>query len=145
MNHLFSLRAQPVMPAWLDWSLRLLPAILLMQSLFFKFSAAPVSVQLFTTIGMEPWGRIGIGIQELIVGILFLIPATAGIGAFGAVGLMTGAIGFHLFTPLGIAIAVPGGGTDGGQLFGMAVLIWILSAVNVYFHRRTIPIIGNRL
>ncbi|MBI1315639.1 DoxX family protein [bacterium] len=143
--NLFQLRSNPTLPAWLDWGLRILPAVLLMQSLYFKFTAQPVSVQLFTTIGMEPWGRIGIGVQELIVGILYLIPAFAGLGALGAAGLMAGAIGFHLFTPLGIAIALPDGGTDGGELFGMAVLIFVLSLANVYFHRRTIPIIGNRL
>ena len=42
--------------------LRLVPAIILLQTLYFKFSAAPESVFIFEQLGLEPWGRIGLGV-----------------------------------------------------------------------------------
>ncbi len=83
------------------WALRILAALIMLQTLYFKFSAAPQSVHLFTILGMEPWGRIGIGTLELVASILILMPRTTGIGALLGVGLMAGAIFFHL-TKLGI-------------------------------------------
>jgi uncharacterized membrane protein YphA (DoxX/SURF4 family) len=85
----------------LIWTLRLVAAIILLQTLFFKFSAAPESVALFTKIGMEPWGRIGTGVLELIASILILYPRTTGWGSVLAMGLMAGALYFHL-TALGL-------------------------------------------
>src|SRR5688572_30639208 len=87
----------------LYWILRLIAAIIMLQTLFFKFSAAPESVYIFTTLGMEPWGRIGIGVLELIASILILYPRTTAFGAILGVGLMAGAIFFHL-TKLGIEV-----------------------------------------
>lgn len=124
--------------AWKDLSLRIIPALLLVQSLFFKFSAAPESVLLFTTIGMEPFGRIGIGVAELIASAMLLYRTLAFWGALGSLGLMAGALFFHLFTPLGVAIAMPKGGHDGGVLFLMALAIFLLSLLNAYFHRSAI-------
>jgi uncharacterized membrane protein YphA (DoxX/SURF4 family) len=86
----------------LIWVLRLVSAIILLQTLFFKFSAAPESVALFTKIGMEPWGRIGTGVLELIASVLILIPRTTGWGAALAMGLMAGALYFHLNGTLGL-------------------------------------------
>ncbi len=83
------------------WVLRILAALILLQTLYFKFSAHPQSVQLFTMLGMEPWGRIGIGVMELIAAILILYPRTTAFGALLGIGLMAGAIFFHL-TKLGI-------------------------------------------
>jgi len=83
------------------WLLRILAALIMLQTLFFKFTAAPQSVHLFTILGMEPWGRIGIGILELIASVLILFPRTTSYGALLGVGLMAGAIFFHL-TKLGI-------------------------------------------
>jgi len=83
------------------WLLRILAALILLQTLYFKFTGHPQSVELFTKIGMEPWGRIGTGIFELIASILMLYPRTTGIGAVLGVGLMAGAIFFHL-TKLGL-------------------------------------------
>lgn len=123
---------------WKDLLLRIIPAVLLLQSLFFKFSAAPESVLLFTTIGMEPFGRIGIGIGELFVAFLLLYRPLAFLGALGSAGLMSGALYFHLFTPLGVAIDLPDGGNDGGVLFLMALVIFLLSLLIVYFHRSAI-------
>lgn len=85
------------------WILRLLAAIIMLQTLYFKFTAHPESVQIFSTLGMEPWGRIGTGVLELIASILILVPSTTGIGALLGVGLMSGAIFFHS-TRLGIKI-----------------------------------------
>ena len=106
------------------WMARLVAAIVLLQTLYFKFSGATESVYIFTTVGMEPWGRIGIGILELLAAILLLINRTAWMGAFLCIGLMLGAIGMHL-TLLGIAVQ-----GDGGLLFGYAILI-SLSAIVV--------------
>ena len=86
------------------WLLRIVAAVILLQTLYFKFTAHPQSVALFTTLDMEPWGRIGTGIAELIAAILLLIPRTTLLGAFMGLGLMSGAFFFHL-TKLGINFA----------------------------------------
>lgn len=111
------------------WILRLLAAIILLQTLYFKFSAAPESIYIFSKIGMEPWGRIGTGILELIAGILILIPATTAYGASLAIPLMAGAIFFHL-TKLGITVQ-----NDGGQLFIYALLVFISSIALAIIYR----------
>ena len=112
------------------WVLRLLAAIILLQTLFFKFTAAEESVYIFTQIGMEPVGRIGIGIMELIAAILILYPKTTPYGALLAVGLMAGAIFFHL-TKLGIVVK-----NDGGQLFVYALIVLVSSAILLVIFRR---------
>lgn len=83
------------------WLLRLIPVVIMLQTLYFKFTAHEQSVALFTQLGMEPWGRIGTGVMELIASILILYPRTTGWGAALGMGLMSGAIFFHL-TKLGI-------------------------------------------
>ena len=82
----------------LTWILRGLAALILLQSLFFKFSGAPESIYIFSRIGMEPWGRIGSGIVELIASALILIPRTTWLGALAGLGVMGVAILFHLTT-----------------------------------------------
>lgn len=103
----------------LSWTLRLLAAVIMLQTLYFKFSAAPESVYIFTTLHMEPWGRIGIGILELIASILILLPPATVFGAVLGAGLMSGAIFFHL-TKLGLVVQ-----DDGGQLFIYCLLVFI--------------------
>jgi uncharacterized membrane protein YphA (DoxX/SURF4 family) len=83
------------------WLLRLIAAVIMLQTLYFKFTAHPQSVALFTELGMEPWGRIGTGVMELIASILILYPRTTGWGAALGLGLMGGAIFFHV-TSLGL-------------------------------------------
>jgi uncharacterized membrane protein YphA (DoxX/SURF4 family) len=83
------------------WVLRLVAAVIMIQTLYFKFTGHPQSVALFTQLGMEPWGRIGTGVMELIASILILYPRTTGWGAALGMGLMGGALFFHL-TKLGI-------------------------------------------
>jgi len=109
-------------PTVLYWGARLLAALILLQTLFFKFTASAESVYIFTKVGMEPWGRIMVGILELIAGVMLIIHRTAWMGAALALGLMTGAIGMHL-TLLGIDVQ-----GDGGYLFFLALTVTICSA-----------------
>ena len=104
------------------WVLRLLASVILLQTLFFKFSASEESVYIFSTVGMEPWGRIGSGVLELIASILILIPRTTAIGSLLGIGLMSGAVFFHI-TKLGYEVK-----GDGGQLFIYALLV-LLSCI----------------
>ena len=109
------------------WVARILAAIIMLQTLYFKFSGATESVYIFTVVGMEPWGRIGVGVMELIASALILISATAWLGAGLALGLMAGAIGMHL-TLLGIEVQ-----GDGGYLFFLALAV-ATCAVFVLWH-----------
>lgn len=113
--------------------LRLAIAIILLQTLRFKFTAHPDSVYIFESLGLEPYGRIGIGILELIAGILLFIPKTVAAGALLSLGLMTGAVLSHL-TQLGIAV-----NNDKGVLFITAVVTLVLSAILLYMVRKEIP------
>lgn len=113
-----------------DWMVRIVAAVILLQTLYFKFTAHPESVTLFTKLGVEPWGRIGTGVMELITGILLLIPATAFVGALLGMGLMGGAILSHL-TIIGIE-----SDGDGGQLFMLALVVMVCCAITVWMHRQ---------
>ncbi|MEM6633323.1 MAG: DoxX family protein [Bacteroidota bacterium] len=117
-----------------SWITRVVAAVILLQTLFFKFTAAPESVALFTQLGVEPWGRIGLGVAELIVAILLLVPSTAWLGAIGGIGLMVGAIGAHV-TTIGIVF-----NNDGGALFTLAVITLLSSVIALYIHRKEIPL-----
>ena len=117
--------------------LRLIVAAILLQTLFFKFSAAPESVWIFQTLGLEPWGRIASGVAELVAALLILWPRTTGLGALLALGVISGAILSHL-TKLGIEVQ-----GDGGLLFGLAIIVFIGSAVLAWLHRREIPVVGQ--
>lgn len=122
--------------AIVSWALQLAIAGILLQTLFFKFTGAAESVYIFSTLGAEPWGRLGSGIAELIASILLLTPATTTIGAALALALMVGAIGSHL-TVLGIEIQ-----GDGGLLFALAVIVFAASAAILVLRRGEIPLIG---
>tara|TARA_R110002073_G_scaffold335320_1_gene526989 strand:- start:3593 stop:3994 length:402 start_codon:yes stop_codon:yes gene_type:complete len=119
--------------------LRIIIAIILFQTLRFKFTAHPDSIYIFETVGLEPIGRIVIGVLELIAGILLLIPKTIWAGALLTLGLIGGAILMHL-TLLGIEV-----NNDGGILFITAVITFILSVIVLYLYRKEIPIIGKKL
>ena len=112
------------------WILRLVAAIILLQTLFFKFTAAPESVYIFTTLGLEPWGRIGIGSLELVASILILIPKTTSLGALLAAGIMAGALFSH-FTKLGIVVQ-----NDGGELFILALVVFVCCSVLLLLFRK---------
>ena len=111
------------------WILRILAASIMLQTLYFKFSGSEESVYIFSQLRMEPWGRIGTGILELIASILILYPRTTFFGSLLAIGLMLGAIGAH-FTKLGIVVK-----NDGGQLFIYALLVLISSATLAVIYR----------
>lgn len=110
------------------WTVRILAALIMLQTLYFKFSGAEESVYIFSTVGMEPWGRIGVGILEGIAALLILINPTVWIGAVLAAGLMGGAIGMHL-TLLGISVK-----NDGGYLFFLALLVFACSLFMLWFN-----------
>lgn len=114
----------------ISWALRLIAAVILLQTLSFKFTAHPESVELFTKLGVEPWGRIGTGVIELFTGILLLIPATAFVGGFLSFGLMSGAILSHL-TVIGIESK-----GDGGQLFMLAIIVLACSIIIMWLHKQ---------
>ncbi len=114
------------------WTSRIAVALILLQTLFFKFSGAEESVYIFTTVGMEPWGRIAVGVMELIASVLILISSTAWLGAGLALGLMLGAIGMHL-TLLGIEVQ-----GDGGYLFYLALAVAICSAIVLWIDREKV-------
>lgn len=111
--------------------LRIVTAIILIQTLHFKFSGHPEAVHIFSTIGMEPWGRFGVGIIELIAGVMFFLPNLWKYAALITIGIMIGALGFHLFTPIGIIVQY-NGENDGGQLFGMAIIALVFSCFLLY-------------
>lgn len=120
------------------WVLRILAALIMVQSLFFKFSASEESVYIFTTVGMEPWGRIATGTAELIAAILLLWPKTTVWGAVLAAGVMSGALFFHL-TSLGIVVK-----DDGGLLFTYASIVLVSCVVLVFLHRNQIKEVISR-
>ena len=122
----------------LSWACRIVAAVILLQTLFFKFTAAPESVYIFTKVGAEPWGRIGSGIIELIAAVLLLTPRSVWAGAILALGVMAGAIVSHL-TVLGIEVQ-----GDKGLLFALALIVFVTSGAALILHRGQIPVIGSR-
>src|SRR5437870_4061321 len=121
----------------LSWVLRGIAAVILLQTLFFKFSGAKESVYIFTAVGMEPWGRIGSGVVELIASILLLVPRTVVYGAVISLAVISGAIFFHL-TKLGIALPAV---NDNGELFALAVIVFLCSAGVLFLHRHELPVL----
>jgi uncharacterized membrane protein YphA (DoxX/SURF4 family) len=116
-------------------------AVILLQTLFFKFTGAEESKFIFTTLmgsEFEAVGRIGSGIVELIAAILISVPRLSWLGALIALGTMSGAILSHL-TKLGIVVK-----DDGGFLFLLAITVFVLSAIVLFVERRSIPVIGER-
>ncbi|HMR90436.1 MAG TPA: DoxX family protein [Saprospiraceae bacterium] len=106
---------------YIERAISIIAAVILLQTLYFKFTAAPVSVHIFSTLGIEPWGRIGSGVVELVSGILLFMPKTSLYGAILALGTMAGAIMAHLFF-LGIEVQ-----NDGGSLFLLAIIVTVCS------------------
>jgi uncharacterized membrane protein YphA (DoxX/SURF4 family) len=122
----------------ISWILQIIVAVILFQTLFFKFTGAEESKYIFSTLGIEPWGRLGSGAVELIAVVLLLIPRTVPYGAILALGTITGAIFSHL-TKLGIVVK-----DDHGLLFILAVVVFVCSAGILLLHRQEIPIIGEK-
>ncbi|XWN35830.1 MAG: DoxX family protein [Balneola sp.] len=122
----------------LFWVLRVLAAGILLQTLFFKFTGAPESIYIFETVGLEPFGRYASGITELFAAIFLLIPRFNWLGALLSLGVMSGAIVSHL-TVLGIEVK-----GDGGLLFALAIVVFICSAILLFFNKEHIPVIGEK-
>src|SRR3974390_3462743 len=122
-----------------SWILRLAAAGILLQTLFFKFTAAPESVYIFPKVGLESWGRIGSGVVELIAALLILSPRLTWLGSVLAIGVMAGAIVSHL-TVLGIEVQ-----GDKGIVFALAVVGLAAAPINLFLHRTEIPLIGRKL
>ncbi|QSB27850.1 DoxX family protein [Flavobacterium sp. CLA17] len=116
----------------ISWILRITASVILLQTLYFKFTGAPESIYIFSTLGIEPYGRIGSGIAELIVVILLLIPKTTWLGALGGCGVMTGAILSHLFV-LGIEVK-----NDSGLLFSLAIITLFCCLILLYGNKNII-------
>ncbi|MEE1963985.1 DoxX family protein [Allomuricauda taeanensis] len=114
--------------------LRIVPAIILLQTLYFKFSAAPESVFIFETLGLEPYGRIGLGVVELITAMLLLVPRTTWIGALLGMGIMAGALFSHI-TTLGVVVQ-----DDDGTLFIMALITFLCCLALAWTQRDQIPL-----
>lgn len=120
------------------WLLQLGVATILLQTLFFKFTAAEESVYIFSKLGLEPWGRIGSGVAELVACVLLLMPRTAVVGALVALGVISGAIASHL-AKLGIVVK-----DDGGLLFGLAVVVFLGSLAVVFIRRQELYTLVRR-
>ena len=116
-----------------SWICRVVAALILLQTLFFKFTGAEESVYIFTKIGLEPWGRYASGVAELFAAVFLLFPRTVWLGAVIAAGMMLGAIGSHL-TKLGIVVK-----DDGGLLFALAIIVFAAALVTLFIHRRQLP------
>ena len=123
--------------AVISWICRVTAAVIMLQTLFFKFTGAPESIYIFTKVHMEPLGRYGTGTVELIASILLMSSCHCWLGALLALGVMVGAIFSHL-TILGIVVQ-----DDGGLLFGLAVTVTICSLVTLVLHRRQIPYVSQ--
>ena len=124
----------------ISWICRIIVAVILLQTLFFKFTGAEESKYIFSTVlspELEAYGRIGSGMIELVTAILLLIPASASLGALLALGTISGAILSHL-TILGIVV-----NDDGGLLFALAVTVFLLRALLLLLHRRELPVLGH--
>jgi uncharacterized membrane protein YphA (DoxX/SURF4 family) len=113
-----------------------LAAIILVQTLFFKFTGAEESVYIFTQVGAEPLGRIGSGVVELVAAVLLFVPRFTWLGATLACGVMAGAILSHL-TILGIDVK-----GDGGLLFGLACVVFGCSLFVLWVKKADLPVLG---
>lgn len=123
----------------ISWILQSITAVILFQTLFFKFSGAEESRFIFSTLGVEPWGRYAAAVFELIAVVLLLHPRTPAIGATLSLGIISGAILSHL-TKLGIDV-----NDDGGLLFVLALIVFTASAAVIIIRRSQLPLIGERL
>lgn len=117
----------------ITWIVKLTAVVILLQTLFFKFTGAEESIYIFETLGIEPFGRISSGVVELIASILILIPRTTLLGALLALSTMLGAIASHLFV-LGIEVK-----NDGGLLFILASVTFACSLYLILINKNKIP------
>jgi len=122
-----------------SWSAQVLAAVILGQTLLFKFSGASEARWIFEQLDAEPWGRWASGAAELVAVGLLLVPRTAALGGLLGLGVMIGALGSHL-TRLGIEVQ-----GDGGMLFALAIVTFVASATVVWIRRADLPLLGTTL
>ena len=103
----------------------------------FKFGSHEQAIHIFTTLGVEPWGRFLLGGIELVLAIGILLPITKSIANTLIGLLMIGAVGAHLFTPLGIVVRWDGQ-NDGGQLFAMGITVIILCVIEMGIEKSSV-------
>lgn len=126
------------MKLYIERGASLIAAIVLLQTLYFKFTGAPESVYIFEQLGAEPYGRIGTGILELLIGGLLLFRGSSLIGAILGLGVISGAILSHIFV-LGIEVQ-----DDGGLLFGLALLVFVLCLITIILQKDKLYRFVNR-
>lgn len=122
-----------------SWVLRIIAVLIMLQTLYFKFTGAEESIYIFTQMQIEPWGRIATGVAELIASMMLLYRPTIAIGALMGVGIMSGALLSHIAV-LGIEVK-----EDGGQLFIYALLVWISCIILLWMNRQQIEVLLKRL
>jgi uncharacterized membrane protein YphA (DoxX/SURF4 family) len=132
-NSFLESKIQPMKNSIIIWIIKLIAVVILLQTLYFKFTGAEESVYIFSTLGIEPYGRIGSGVIELIASVLILIPRTTLLGALLGAGTMLGAIASHVLI-LGIEVK-----NDGGTLFILAIITFLCCAVLVFREMHKIP------
>ncbi len=123
----------------LSIGLRLIAAVIMLQTLYFKFTAQPESVYIFSQVGIEPWGRVATGIAELVASAMLLYSGTVVFGALLSVGIMFGAVATHLFV---LGIQVQG---DHGQLFTYAMIVMVASVLLLFIHAQDLVELKSRL
>lgn len=117
----------------ISWACQLIAAGIMIETLFFKFTAAPESVYIFRRMGTEPWWRWGQGIWELLASVCLLVIPLRWAGGILTTGAMLAAILSHM-TWLGYSIQ-----GDHGLLFCMAVVTFICGLTVMILHRHSIP------
>jgi putative oxidoreductase len=122
-----------------DWIIRITAALILFQTLFFKFKGAEESIYIFSTLGIEPWGRYFIATAELVCVVMLLVPQTVVFGALLSLGVIAGAIFAHL-TKLGIEVE-----GDGGLLFYLAVSVFVGCGILLLMRRVELVILRTSL
>lgn len=116
----------------------IIAAVILLQTLYFKFTGHSDSIYIFSRIGIEPYGRIGLGIIELVVAGLLLFHKTSLWGGILGIGIAMGAVLSHLFI-LGVEV-----NNDGGALFSLAIITFLCSAVVVFLKNEQLFLILKR-
>lgn len=123
----------------ISWVLRLTVAIILLQTLYFKFTAHPDSVHIFSALGVEPWGRIALGIIEFLTAVLIFLPKTKIIGMLNSLGIIIGAVISHLWV-LGINVS-----DDGGSLFALAIIVLVASSVYLLMYKNEVLLLIKKI
>lgn len=122
----------------ISWTLRIIVAVILLQTLYFKFTAHPDSVHIFSALGVEPWGRIGLGIIELITALLIVLPKSKIIGMATSLVIILGAVFSHILI-LGINVS-----NDGGTLFSLALIVLIASTIFLIMHKNELVLLTSK-